>query len=124
MSARNKLAIPGCRLNLLGFLKALGFFRSIYLQFDKKVKGYWDEDSFVIETSLEKGELIACFAKRFRPLPVLSPLEEDRSGDIYKKLANSSNPMLEHLQHALNAFYSVKDDLSGLTSLPLYQVAS
>lgn len=116
MSARNKLAIPGCRLNLLGFLKALGFFRSIYLQFDKKVKGYWDEDSFVIETSLEKGELIACFAKRFRPLPVLSPLEEDRSGDIYKKLANSSNPMLEHLQHALNAFYSVKDDLSGLTS--------
>ncbi|MDD2431084.1 MAG: type I-U CRISPR-associated protein Csx17 [Firmicutes bacterium] len=116
MATPTRLNIPGCKPSLVGYLKALGLLKSISLQFDEDVTGFYQGEEFFIETSLEKEELIACFAKHYRPLLILSPFTNDRNSMLFEELKKSQNPRLSNLQAAYESYESFKDNLINLNS--------
>ncbi|MDG6224857.1 MAG: type I-U CRISPR-associated protein Csx17 [Candidatus Thermoplasmatota archaeon] len=93
----NDITLEGCSpVPLASYLKALGVFRLVAEQKDRKVRGYWKNDRFHLVTRMTENELIDFFVKEYKPSPILSPwngrsgfLEEDedsnRKGAVLKK---------------------------------------
>jgi CRISPR-associated protein Csx17 len=71
----NKIYLPGCTPEpLSNYLKALGVLRVLVeLGQDSQAKGYWEDDVFVLMTTLHKGELIDFLLEKYQPTPLISP---------------------------------------------------
>lgn len=70
----NDLSFKGCTpVPLAHYLKGLGIFRIVAEQADPRAKGYWQEDSFHLETALDNDSLKAFFLERYSPTPVVAP---------------------------------------------------
>jgi CRISPR-associated protein Csx17 len=70
----NKIELRGCApAPLIHYLKALGILRLVAEQFDKNVRGAWQGDYFVLETTKTKDELIEFFLEQYEPTPILGP---------------------------------------------------
>ena len=55
----NKIKLLGCRPEpLLSYLKALGVFRLVSEQVDRDARAAWEDDVFVLHTSLTQDELL------------------------------------------------------------------
>lgn len=71
---KNQIVLTGCSVEpLSSYLKALGVLRIVGEQADTDVRGFWQEDKFVIQTHLSKDELIAFFLLDYSPTPIVAP---------------------------------------------------
>lgn len=68
------LRLDGARPEPLGaYLKALAALRIVGEQFDACATGWWEDDVFVLQSSLTKDDLIERLLQEWRPTPILSP---------------------------------------------------
>lgn len=66
--------LEGCQPDSLGlYLKSLGVLRLVAEQADGEARGFWRDESFVLVTRLSREELVAFFAERYKPTPLVSP---------------------------------------------------
>ena len=73
-----RLPLPGCRPEpLLSYLKALGIFRLVAEQADKTARAAWEDDVFILHTTLSQAELVAFFIHKYHPTPIVVPWSGD-----------------------------------------------
>ena len=66
--------LEGCApVPLAGYLKALGVFRLVAEQADENAHGFWRDERFVLQTTLNEERLVQFFIERWRPTPVVAP---------------------------------------------------
>jgi CRISPR-associated protein Csx17 len=69
-----RLPLPGCRPEpLLSYLKALGIFRLVAEQADKTARAAWEDDVFILHTTLSEAELVEFFIHKYYPTPIVVP---------------------------------------------------
>ena len=74
MSQMHELELAGCSPEpLLAYLKALGIFRLVAEQKDKNVRAWWQNDGFVLRSTLDRDALVEFFLNEYRPTPIVSP---------------------------------------------------
>lgn len=72
------VVLAGCRPEPIGaFLKALGVLRLVATQVDPSATGWWEGDTFRIESTLDSDGLVRFLGHDYRPTPVLSPWNSD-----------------------------------------------
>lgn len=70
----HSIHLDGCSPTpLASYLKALGILRLVAEQADPDVRGYWHNDTFVLETELDREALQMFFLERYQPTPILAP---------------------------------------------------
>ena len=114
----SQLTLLGCRPQPLGdYLKALGVLRLVAQQADPRAQGFWQGDSFRLESDLDRDELTAFFLERYRPTPVLSPWNKDagfKQGNstataTLEALEADPDPRFEPYQEAIAAVRRVRN---------------
>jgi CRISPR-associated protein Csx17 len=66
--------LRGCNPTVLAhYLKALGVLRLIATQADPQVRGWWQDESFHLLTTLNREALLAFFTKKYAPTPLIAP---------------------------------------------------
>jgi CRISPR-associated protein Csx17 len=66
--------LGGCSPQPLGsYLKALGVFRIVAEQADRGAAGFWQDERFMLRTSLDEAALLAFFCEVYAPSPIVSP---------------------------------------------------
>lgn len=66
--------LSGCTAAPFGaYLKALGVLRLVSKQADCEARGWWDQDTFLIESALGEDELTQFFLERYVPTPIVAP---------------------------------------------------
>jgi len=66
--------LEGCApVPLAGYLKALGVFRLIAEQADEDAQGWWENERFILLTTLNEEGLVRFFAEEYQPTPVIAP---------------------------------------------------
>ena len=74
MSQRHQLELRGCTPEpLMAYLKALGIFRLVAEQKDKDARAWWQNDGFVLRSTLDRDGLVEFFLNEYRPTPLASP---------------------------------------------------
>lgn len=69
-----EIVLAGCTpIPLASYLKALGIFRLVGEQKDKSARGFWRDETFVLNTALTEQELVRFFLDEYRPSPIISP---------------------------------------------------
>lgn len=72
------LALAGCRPEPIGsYLKALGVLRLVAAQVDPSATGWWEGDTFRLDSTLDANGLVLFLLQDYRPTPVLSPWNSD-----------------------------------------------
>ncbi len=72
------LVLVGCRPEPIGsYLKALGVLRLVAEQVDSSATGWWEGDTFRLDSSLDANGLMTFMLEAYRPTPVLSPWNKD-----------------------------------------------
>ncbi len=72
------LALAGCRPEPIGaYLKALGVLRLVATQVDPSATGWWEGDTFRLDSTLDADGLVQFLGEEYRPTPVLSPWNSD-----------------------------------------------
>lgn len=106
----SRISLPGCRTEpLAGYLKGLAVLRLVAQQKDADAKGWWADDCFGIESSLDQESLIDFFVREYSPTPVLAPWnggsgfydKDSREGIEF--ILRSDNPRLADYRNAINA---------------------
>lgn len=111
-----KITIPGCNPEpLSSYLKALGLFRIISLQASKNTTASWESNNFILETELDRQQLLSFILNEYKPSPVISPWNKGsfifihrRSNGIYKDIMSSNDPRIKPIQ----------DDIGRLERMP------
>jgi CRISPR-associated protein Csx17 len=69
------IKLQGCKPEPLAYyLKALGVLRLVVEQgLDPQAKGYWQDNSFVLDTSITAEQLLDFFLNEYQPTPIISP---------------------------------------------------
>ncbi len=68
------IRLTGCApVPLAHYLKALAILRLISEQRDDSATGYWQGDTFVLDSVLDESALVEFFLKDYRPTPILVP---------------------------------------------------
>jgi CRISPR-associated protein Csx17 len=74
MSSRDTLRLSGCApIPLAHYLKALGILRLVTERQDSTARGFWNEDVFHLDSSLDAEALTDFFLNRYEPTPILAP---------------------------------------------------
>lgn len=70
----NRIELRGCApAPLIHYLKALGILRLVAEQLDETARGSWLGDTFVLETTKNKEELVRFFLDDYSPTPIVAP---------------------------------------------------
>lgn len=99
---------------LMNYLKALGILRLIAEQVDPKARGFWRNDEFVLQASLEKDVLTEFLLTRYEPTPIFSPWNGDGgflsdSGTSYEtigRIRKSRSNRLHKMQRVIDEIRS------------------
>jgi CRISPR-associated protein Csx17 len=68
------VSFPGCTTTPFGsYLTALAVLRLISDQVDSEARGWWDGETFTVESSLAEEGIAAFFLERYKPTPILAP---------------------------------------------------
>ena len=74
MSSTHLVRLPGCAPEpLMSYLKALGILRLVSEQADPNALGHWDRDAFVLESVLNREDVVIFFLANYAPTPILGP---------------------------------------------------
>ena len=74
MSQLYQLELRGCTPEpLMAYLKALGIFRLVAEQKTGDVRAWWQTDTFVLRSTLDRDSLVEFFLDEYRPTPIVSP---------------------------------------------------
>ena len=74
MNGCYEIELRGCTPEpLMAYLKALGIFRLVSEQKDSSARAWWQNDSFILRTALERDGLVEFFVNEYRPMPIVSP---------------------------------------------------
>ncbi|MEQ8329911.1 MAG: type I-U CRISPR-associated protein Csx17 [Longimicrobiales bacterium] len=66
--------LDGCRPTpLASYLKALGILRLVATQKDESARGWWQEDTFHLESKLDADGITAFFLEEYEPTPIVGP---------------------------------------------------
>lgn len=104
----NTLKLTGCSPTpLANYLKALGILRLVSEQADHSARGAWQDESFVLSTTLSEEKLVDFFLTKYQLSPLVSPWN---SGSGFLKEDNRVAPLLR------------KFEASSLSRLDRYQV--
>ena len=111
-----EMLLAGCTAEpLMGYLKAIGLLRIVAAQLDPKVTAQWVDDTFCLETSVNRDELIDFMVNNYSPAPIITPWNKGSGfapGDIksspqaFRNVAaieSSSDVRLVPLQEAIAA---------------------
>lgn len=113
------IPLVGCRPEPLGaYLKALGVMRLVSEQVDPSTRGWWQGDTFQLESTLHADELRTFLLKNYRPTPVLSPWNKDagfKEGNssataTLSALETDSDPRFGPYRTSIAAVRKVRDD--------------
>lgn len=93
------IQLTGCRSTpLASYLKALGVLRLVSEQADHAARGFWAADAFVLRSTLDADALVAFFAERYCPTPIVAPwnggsgfFPKDNTSGIDKIVADTSS---------------------------------
>lgn len=70
----NEIRLTGCPFQpMSAYLKALAIFRLVAEQADEYARGFWENQYFVLRSTLDGPGLMDFFVGRYRPTPILSP---------------------------------------------------
>jgi CRISPR-associated protein Csx17 len=70
----HEIELKGCSPTPLAhYLKALGILRLVAEQKDPNAKGCWRDEAFVLQSSLDKENLLRFFLEEYRPTPITAP---------------------------------------------------
>ncbi len=125
-----KIVLTGCQPEpISSYLKSLGIIRLIYEQKDRNVKGYWENDIFVLESEALKGDtyeeaneaLIDFFLNEYCPTPIVSPWNK-RSGFKYGEPGQIDN-ILKSTDTRLNDYRSVIEKVKEFEYFNLEQAS-
>ena len=122
------IKLTGCAPTpLAAYLKALGILRLVSEQADPTARGFWQNESFVLSTTLSEEELAEFFLCRYAPTPIVDPwnggsgfLKNDKSADFLAKFEQSSTPRLARYQVGAKA---ARDLCHALSEAKLAEVA-
>ena len=68
------IKLDGCTSTPFGgYLKSLGIFRLVSEQADAAARGWWDGDTFQLDSELSREELSQFFLDRYEPTPIVAP---------------------------------------------------
>ena len=74
MSQLHQLELKGCAPEpLMSYMKALGVFRLATEQKDKRARAWWQADTFILRSTLDRDSLVEFLLNDYRPTPVVSP---------------------------------------------------
>ena len=95
MSQLHELVLRGCAPEpLMAYLKALGIFRLVAEQKYPAARAFWQADTFVLRSTLDRDGLIEFFLDEYRPTPIVSPWNGG-SGFHPKDNSKAMNTILE-----------------------------
>ncbi len=57
----------------MNYLKALGIFRTVVQQHDASARAWWQNDTFFLQSTLSRDELVNFFVDKYQPSPIVSP---------------------------------------------------
>ena len=70
----NNVPLTGCApVPLAHYLKALATLRLVAEQQDANAKGFWQGDTFVLQSTLDESALLNFFLNEYRPTPIIAP---------------------------------------------------
>lgn len=70
----NDICLNGCApVPLAHYLKALGILRLVAEQKDPDAAGYWENERFVLRTTMDKDDLLRFFLEDYQPTPIVAP---------------------------------------------------
>lgn len=58
---------------LMAYLKAIGILRLVTEQKDETARAWWQRDTFYLDSTLEREELVDFLMEEYRPSPIVSP---------------------------------------------------
>jgi CRISPR-associated protein Csx17 len=102
------LTLTGCTSTPFGsYLKALGVLRLVSEQDDAEARGWWEGDTFMLQSDLDQDALLSFFLERYKPTPILAPwnggsgfYEKDNQVSI-SAVAESSDPRFAEYREAI-----------------------
>lgn len=112
------VSLAGCRLEPLGsYLKALGILRLVATQLDVGARGWWEGETFRLDSFLDEKGLVDFFLTRYAPTPVLSPwnndagFKESTSSEATRRLARieaTTDPRLGPFRRSISAVREIR----------------
>ena len=100
----HRLVLEGCHLeHPVNYWKAIGLLKSISLQKDPSAKGFFTDHGFLLETKLNKEELLNFFVEEFIPNPIISPFLQQRNNWLLDALIQEENSRLSLYRQAYEA---------------------
>ncbi len=109
---RYDLELPGCTPEpLMSYLKALGILRLVSEQKDPDARGWWQNDTFWLRSTLDHEALVRFFLEEYRPTPLFSPWNGDggflsdsgKSVEMIGFFRASDNPRFAPIRRAITA---------------------
>jgi CRISPR-associated protein Csx17 len=66
------VTLSACTATPFGcYLKGLGVLRLVSEQADREARGYWDNETFIIQSNLSADDLATFFVEEYEPTPIL-----------------------------------------------------
>lgn len=73
-TGRHVIRLEGCKPTpVASYLKALGVLRLVADQKDDSARGWWEHDTFHLESDLDRDRLEKFFVEEYEPTPILAP---------------------------------------------------
>ena len=112
---KHQYDLSGCRSKpLASYLKAVGLLRLLCEQKDPGARGWWGKEKFVVQTSLDRGQLMDFFCREYVPTPVIAPW----NGGSGFYLGDNQDGMNAILESPDERFRNYKDVILQVQSWP------
>ncbi len=105
---------------MASYLKAVGLLRLLSEQKDPDAKGWWENEKFVVQTSLDREELMGFFCKEYVPTPVIAPWNGG-SGFYLGDNQEGMNAILESSDGRFNNYKEVISQVQSWPEIPSFQ---
>jgi len=111
---RHDLELPGCTPEpLMAYLKALGILRLVSEQADPRARGWWQNDTFWLRSTLDRDALVKFFLDKYRPTPIVAPWAGG-SGFFKKDNKNAVEAIRESSAARIEEYREVIERVQGL----------
>src|SRR5205823_3326689 len=122
-SVRNEVPLKGCSTEpMAGYLKSLAVFRLVSEQADSRARGWWEGNSFRLESIFDESGLVDFFLDAYSPTPIVAPWnggsgfgEGDRRVGIDAIMASNSPRLSEYRRTIRDVFSWPEVDSAEMT---------